>query len=495
MLQAADFLDCVESEDILRPHGGQTNIAECSAPAPPQRRGSLTRMPAAAARGVPPQRFRDEIRGLVLHSSSALFMRAFRSLASFAFNVVLARLLGAEGTGMYFLALSITELSTLIARMGMDATVVRLLAGGRGRTRAFYHRVLLLVTATGLAMTGVVQMMAPFVCVHLFGEPGLVVPLRIMAMGIAPWALVFIHGSLLQSAGRIALSIFIHYVGAFVIGIPFLLVLAWDGSLTGAALSQVAATLSVLAAGAFVWRRTVAGGFELADEELAPGMWGAAVRASLSLAAIGILFAAGSHADTFLLGALTTMSDVGTFRVAFRIAVLGGAALEAVGTAIAPRMAAHHSRGDLRALEATARAGTALAVAISVPYWLLVLGFPDAVLGLFGSEFTVGSGAMVLLIAGKIVSTVSGPVATLLIMAGHERELRNLTLLVTLGHVALLPFVIPIWGFVGVAAVCCLSSVANNLGATLLIRRTLGIVALPLPSRVLPYHVNDGSTR
>lgn len=417
-------------------------------------------------------------------------MRACRSLSSFAFNLVLARMLGAGGTGMYFLAFSVAELATLVSRVGMDGTVVRLLAGGQGRSHAFYGRVMAFVVLVGLVMTAVVQVSAPFICADLFGEPELLLPLRIMALSIVPWSLVFIHGSLLQGAGRIGLSIFIHYVGLFLIGIPLLLVLAQDGSLAGAAIAQVGATVAVLVAGVALWRRTVADGFTLQRHDLPRGLWGSAVRASLSLLVINLLFAAGVYADTFLLGALATMNDVGTFRVAFRLAILGRAALDAVSAAIAPRMAAHHSSGNLNALERTARAGTALAALLTIPYWVIVLGFPREALGLFGSEFTVAATATILLVIGKMASTIAGPVATLLIMSGLERDLRNLTIVVTGLSILLLPVVIPVWGVLGVAAVSCLADILQSVAASVLVRRRLGIVVLPVPARVLPYRTD-----
>jgi O-antigen/teichoic acid export membrane protein len=420
-------------------------------------------------------------------------MRVLRSLSSFVFNLVLARMLGAGGTGSYFLALGVTQLATQAARIGMDPMVVRLFAGGEGRSRVVYGRVLALVLVVGLLMTGMLLAAAPFLCVTLFGETALIEPLRIMALGIVPGALAYLHGSFLQSAGKIGLSILVHYVALFVTGIPFLL-LAGKGGIEGAALAHVAASVSTLAIGVWLWRQTVDTAFTLSNHDLAPGRWREVVGASLSLCSIGLLTAASGLADTFLLGALGTIEDVGTFRVAFRIAVLGGAALEVVRAVIAPRMAAHYSDGDWYALERSGRAGTALSVLLTLPYWFVVLLFPRQVLGIFGSEFTAVTTATIILIFARMIATFTGPVGTLLAMTGLERPLRNLTIVVTVMRIVLLAAVIPVWGVLGVAVVGCLSEIVAGVAATVLSRQRLGIAVLPLPRSVLSYRADQART-
>jgi len=255
-------------------------------------------------------------------------------------------------------------------------------------------------------------------------------------------------------------------------------------------MAQVSTSVIVLSAGFVLWRRTVRGGFALTGNDLSTQRWRGTVRAGMSLCLIGLLLAASAQADAFLLGTLATMSDIGTLRVAFRVAALSGAALDAVGAAIAPRMAAYHLRGDLRALERTGRAGTALAVLLTVPYWLIVLGFPARVLGLFGTDFTTATTVLTLLVVGRVVGSMAGPVATLLTMSGYERQLRNLTMMVTTLRIASLLVVIPLWGLVGVAAVSALCDIVTNTAASLLVYRNLGIVVLPLPGNMLPYRAD-----
>ena len=65
---------------------------------------------------------------VVQGSSVALILRVGGAVLALAFNLVLTRLLGAEGAGIYFLALTIVTIGTLVGRMGMDNALLRLVA-------------------------------------------------------------------------------------------------------------------------------------------------------------------------------------------------------------------------------------------------------------------------------------------------------------------------------------------------------------------------------
>lgn len=428
-----------------------------------------------------------ELRGLALYSSSALFMRGSRMLTSFGFNLLLARQLGASGTGTFFLALGVTQLAALTARLGMDATLVRLVAGGEGRSVGFYRRTITLVLGLGITMTVLVFVGAPVLARGVFREAALATPLRVMALSIIPSSLAFIHGSLLQSAGRIGAALFVQHVGILLIATPLLLVFATGGSVLGAAVAHTLATLLILAAGLLCWRHTERRDFPLADKAVSAALWRRTLRAGLSIYSLELVFAGSLLADTFFLGALSSSEDVGTFRVAARVAVLAVAALEAVTAAIAPRLAAYHSSDDLQSFERTARTGTAFAVMLNLPYWIVVLAFPQAVLGLFGTEFGVGADALVILMIGRIFASLTGPVGTLMIMGGLERPLRNVTIATAVLRLALLALVVPRWGLIGVAVVSCVIDIANNTAVTVLLYRQLGVLSFPLPARLLPY--------
>lgn len=71
---------------------------------------------------------------LLSGSSVALILKLIGAGLAFTFNVLLARLLGAEGAGVYFLALSVITVAVVFGRLGLDKTVLRLISANSGRT-------------------------------------------------------------------------------------------------------------------------------------------------------------------------------------------------------------------------------------------------------------------------------------------------------------------------------------------------------------------------
>ena len=69
----------------------------------------------------------------VLEKSFVAFvMKALGAGLGFAFNVLLARMLGADGAGIFFLALTVTTIASVFGRIGLDNTLVRFTAGNAG---------------------------------------------------------------------------------------------------------------------------------------------------------------------------------------------------------------------------------------------------------------------------------------------------------------------------------------------------------------------------
>ena len=60
----------------------------------------------------------------------AFVLRAVGAGLAFALNVVIGRLLGAEGAGLYFMALSVVTIGAVITKLGLDNTLLRFIASG-----------------------------------------------------------------------------------------------------------------------------------------------------------------------------------------------------------------------------------------------------------------------------------------------------------------------------------------------------------------------------
>lgn len=431
----------------------------------------------------------DLLRG----TSSAAAMRLLRTLASFGCNVLLGRLLGVEGVGLYFLAYAVVRISSVIAQFGLARTVLRWSAAAAADSewstvRALYRKAMLLSGGLSIVVSALVIWQAQGIA-SIFGNAALAPALQLMSIGILPWTLVTLHSQFLLGLRRTREALFVEGVGIPLVHLPLLLVLGGSYGLLGASASFAVSATAVLGLGFVLLRRALpagqAGTFETETlvKTSVPLFW-------MDVTSVGI-----GLTDTVLLGLWRDPAEVGLYNVTRRVAVLTSAMLTAVNVVVAPRFAALYRQGKMDALRELAQDSAKLVALTAVPYLLAVLLVPHWILGVFGSEFVAGSPALALLAIGQFVAAITGSVGFLLIMTGHERAMRNTTMAAAALNILLQLFLIPAFGFVGAAAATAASSVVSNLVAMMLVWHYLSIFTMPLPNGIVRWLTRRIPTR
>jgi O-antigen/teichoic acid export membrane protein len=116
--------------------------------------------------------------------------------------------------------------------------------------------------------------------------------------------------------------------------------------------------------------------------------------------------------------------------------------------------------------------------------WVLVMGslymgaialFPGPILSLFGSEFTAGAGALVLLGVAQLANSSTGLLDTAMLSSGRPRiNLQNMVLLLVV-QTGLNLWLIPRWGILGAASA---SLSAYGAVSALRVAQTYGLLGL-----------------
>jgi O-antigen/teichoic acid export membrane protein len=422
---------------------------------------------------------------LLLGTSTAATMRLLRTASSFALNVMLGRMLGADGIGLYFLAYAVVRIGSVIAQFGLSRAVLRFTAANAagaewGRVEGLYRWALTISSVLAIATIAVVFWQAGRVAA-LFSEPSLALPLRYMSLGILPWALVSLQAQFLLGLQKTRDALLVEGVAIPLISLPLLAVLGSRLGLVGASVSFAAAAVLALMLGRVLWLRATR------SRETRPDRFDTRVllRTSLPLFWMDLTSVVIGMTDTLILGVWRDATEVGVYNVARRVAVLTSAMLTAVNVVVAPKFAGMYQRGELAAISRLARRSAKLVTAAALPYLLAVVLVPHWILGVFGREFAAGSTALVLLAFGQFVSAATGSVGYLLIMTGHEKAMRNNTVVAAALNVVLQLALIPSFGFVGAAAATMISSVVSNLVAMVLVWRYLSVFTMPLPDSIV----------
>jgi O-antigen/teichoic acid export membrane protein len=429
----------------------------------------------------------------VLKSASAAFLlKNIGTVLSFGFNIVLGRLLGAHGSGLYYLALSFTSVAVMISRFGLDNTLVRFSAAHASKeewsaVKGLYYRAMAVSSFVAVLVSVVTWFLAPVLAVRAFSQPELTPLIQLMSLSIFPTSLLTLYAQLLTGVKKTSQAVAVQLVLPQAATMLVTLLAAPVWGLTGAVWAYTAGAL-VTAVISFIWWRQatfnhmkdVLPAFEMRDM----------LRSSLPLFWQSLFLLVPKWASTWMLGIWASSADVGIFSVATRTAFMISFILVAVNSASSPRFAEMYSKGDLKGVGRLAR-DTALIMALfSAPILLFLLIFPGWVMSWYGPEFRSGGLALAILALGQYINTSSGSVQRVLMMCGYENLMRNVAAFCAVLVLLLNVLLIPPYGVLGAAIASAVTLSVQNILVAILVKQKMGIWTLPfvyLVQRLVQY--------
>ncbi len=415
-------------------------------------------------------------------SGSAFTLRVSGAGIGFILNVMLARLLGAEGAGIYYLALALTGIASLLSSVGIPDAVLRFIAahaayGEWSKVVGVYRLGVKICAAAAVVCTALLVGIAPWLSNNVFGDPALTVPLRIMALAVLPMTLITLHGMALKSLKRVITGTLVEGFGISLLGLPLVVVLARLMGVNGAALAYVLAAAVVFPAGIYFWRR--------ATPQL-KGLTGSFDTRLLMVTSVPMLWiesmdVAVQQTGILLLGVWGSAEEVGIYGAVGRLVNVMAFVFITVKSVVGPRFAELHARDNNQAISVLASDTSKFLVLFALPVLAPLIIAPGWVLGIFGSGFASGRTALAIFAAGQFVRVVLSPSNYLLMMTGYEKLLRNTVVVCGVLNVTFNVVLIPIYGMVGAAASTAFTYALMGVIATVLVHRKLSILVLPIP--------------
>jgi len=429
----------------------------------------------------------------ILRGSSVVFtMKVAGAGLAFAFNVLLARLLGAEGAGAYFLSLTVLTVGSMVGRFGLDEVLVRRISADAEQNRwesvRNSHRTGMVIAATlGCTVAVFLFFASPWIANYGFGNGDLAEPIALMGVAVVPLILSRLYSQILKALKRIVVFALIRKQGILIAGLSILGTYVLCGLLewnvTGAVWSFIGGAVAALVVGRYTWRQAlqneISGAPSLSSVELSGVSWGAVVsltRSSINLFWVEALGFFRNKFGLLLLGVWATESEVGIYGAALRVALLTSFIQVAINSIVSPKIASLYEAGNHEELERVARYAVKVSTILATPPLLMFTFVPDLVLWVFGSEFMTGAVSLTVLAIAQFINVSTGPVGYLLIMTGREKKMRNVDILATGTAVILYFTLIPGYGAFGAATAYGVAIVVRYLGAGLSVFRELDII-------------------
>lgn len=420
---------------------------------------------------------------LIKGSVGTFALKVISTGLAFIISLLLARLLGAKGYGIYAYAMAWASLLAVPSALGLDRLLVREVAvyqtqAAWGLMRGLLSRAnqTVLVVSLGLALV------AALIVWNLVGSSNSQMLFSFwIALIILPLVtLNSIRQATLRGLNRVIIGqlpeMFIQPMifVSLIIASYFVFEKFTEKSLTApwAVGMNVMATGVALIIGTILLHRNLPQTVKEASPAYKSSIW---TRSALHMMIITCLQVINMRADIVMLGAMKKAEAVGTYAVAAKGAELITFILFAVNIVLAPTIASLYATGDIKRLQRVITHSARIILLFSLPIGIALIIFGHWFLLLFGREFTQGETALIILSIAQLFSASMGSVGLPLVMTGYEHITAMIAGSGAMLNIFLNIILIPQWGAEGAAIATSSSIIIRNILSAIWVYKRLGI--------------------
>lgn len=400
---------------------------------------------------------------LLARSGLVTGTRLFGAGLTFATQILLARLLGPEALGIYFIAISAAAIASIVGCLGFPGTTARFVARYHTRNRLGLKSSFARVSQRDVFLASSLIALAIAAVSLVVFERRLGVALALSATAIPALSILRLNGALAIAGRRPWVAYLPDMVGRPLVLMLMLAVAYWAGLSLGLVEVLLMSVLAALAlAAAQMW--PVGRIYGEARQSARPSGRLRRLWRSTSFPLLPVALLVGLFADTNLLLLSTVMepADIAIYGVALKLAFLAGYGIQATQQLMLPDMAEAVARADASDLRRALTRTLATSGFVALLALLTLAAAGPYVLALFGPHYEAGYGAMLVLVAAQMFRIPEGIAVQFLTVSGHAfRVLVNLgiaTLVLAASSVTL----VPLWGPIGAAWAVLLTLAASS---------------------------------
>jgi|GEM_PF-2695851 len=414
----------------------------------------------------------------VLHKGTLAFVaRVLGALSTFIATIYLARLLGVNNFGLFWLALTIITILSIFSRLGMDTLVLREVAkyenaNTSGLARQITDSVFVIVLPISILLVSIILLFGDWVSEEIFSKPDISIPLNALTPFMLFLSLGFILGESFKGIRHTTMGVLLQHTAQPIIFLTLIYAASFfiDLDLKSSAWIYSTAGLITLVIFYTYW-------VNVTIQTKAPNMENNSrilIKKGFPLLLIssaGLLLA---WTDIIVLGIFSTAKEVGIYTAVAKTALITSLILAAFNAIVAPKFSLHFTKGDIKGLERLAKKSTRLMAFLVFAPTIFLLFLPEWILGWFGLNFIEGANALMILVIGQFISVSCGSVGHMLVMTKNEKIVQNITIGTAISNVILSILLVEPFGMVGVAIATMVSMIAYNLISLYYVRQRLG---------------------
>ena len=393
--------------------------------------------------------------------------------------VVLARLLGPAGFGLYAVGWTVLRLTGLIAALGLNSGVIRF--GARlwkkepARFSGVVRRSVSMSLLSGTVAGAVLFSLASFLSQQVFHEPDLKIVFQVFATAFPFAAGLRVAAAATRISRRMEFSVYAEELSQPLANLALVLLFSLLGwRLLGAVSAAVASFVIAFVVAILLLGRAFP---ELTSQQARPRFpFREILLFSLSASVAESLGILNLWLDRLFVAFFLPSFEVGVYHATSQASMLFALILASFAAIFSPMIAECHAAGDMARLESLFRISTKWTLYVSLPFFVVICSAPQELLTvIFGADYAPGAVPLVVLTLGQVPNVATGAVAPLLVMTGHQRFWLLLSATAVLLNAVLNFLLIPRWGLSGAAfATAATISLLFTLGL-FWVRRVLGL--------------------
>jgi len=373
----------------------------------------------------------------------------------FFYTLFLAKVLGVESLGYYFLGITVTRLLTIVSTLGLDTGVVRYVAIYKGTDDIQRMKDTVLVSA-GIAMIPSLIVviltfyLGDFIATSIFHKPVLGNVIKLFAIGIPFEALmkIFLASTRgLKHMQYVSITENIFWIASRFL-FAFVFIFWMDMGLKGAVLAYVVSSIIASIMSFYYANKLI----PLFAQKMRPLLTiKTLLKFSIPMAFTVLLHDLMIYTDILMLGFFVSASNVGIYSIVARIVTMAQVFCMAFQPIFQPFVADLYNRKEIERLTNILKSLTQWVITINFPVFISLVFYPEFFLQIFGKEFVDGAGCLSILVVAFAVSSISYLPASMIFMTGRsDLSLKN-NLAVLIISVILNLLLIPEYGIIGAA--------------------------------------------
>ncbi len=395
----------------------------------------------------------------------------------FLLHLFLAKILSADGYGVYNFILSITMIISLIALFGLPSGVVRFIAGylesedERPKIRQLIRFSILFTSVLGILLGAIIYAGLYFtgfadeypVAALLAGF--VMVPVTVwqrlnsgILRGFHKTTLSVAYETLFRELGLLLVVVALYAGGVHLSGGDQALWL-----MTGVMV------LIILFSQIQIERETPPG-----QQTAEKGQWKSWLIISAPMMLTVAFQRIMKRIDLIFIGIMLGPASTGIYALMIHFADGATIASKSALAVFSPKAAAAYSANDLKALKHIYKLALVLVCASTITFAVLEILLVPYILPLIGETYMEGFNALLIILGWYIIATLFGPASNLMIMSNYERPAMWITMLSAFLNIVLNPAFIYLYGIEGAAFVTgFVVALRNALSAAYVYRKGL----------------------